>query len=164
MGQNRSTAAIGFFQRRPQPKYALLVIAGDNDNALAPRCCLWRRQRGLQWGPDRFAGRPECRGRRGGRGRNRTTQQSTGLSTKKTINNARWSGAGVGVALFLSCYCGALLSIGRAAESSWVALRPTEMTERSNNQPWGVVEKEGDDCGVVLLEVVCPENTTMNNC
>ena len=27
---------------------------------------------------------------------------------KKTINNARWPGAGVGVALFLSCYCGAL--------------------------------------------------------
>ena len=25
------------------------------------------------------------------------------------------------------------------------------MTERSNNQPWGVVEKKGDDCGVVLL-------------
>ena len=83
MGQNRSTAAIGFFQRRPQPKYALLVIAGDNDNALAPRCCLWRRQRGLQWGLDRFAGRPKCRGRRGGRGRNRTTQQSTGWNTKK---------------------------------------------------------------------------------
>ena len=44
----------------------------------------------------------------GGRGRNRTTQQSTGWNTKKTINNARWSGAGCCVALSLSCYCGAL--------------------------------------------------------
>ena len=39
-----------------------------------------------------------------------------------------------------------------------------ETIGRSNNQPGGMVEKEGDDCGVVLLEVVCPENTTMNNC
>ena len=26
-----------------------------------------------------------------------------------------------------------------------------ETIGRSNNQPWGVAEKEGDDCGVVLL-------------
>ena len=100
----------------------------------------------------------------GGRGRNQTTQQSTVLSMKKNdkqcqvVRGGRWR-----CSLPLLLLWGPLIDRpGSATVDDGV--EANETIGRSNNQPWGVVEKEGDDCGVVLLEVVCPENTTMNNC
>ena len=128
---------------------------GDNDHVVLPLVTMTRVARGL----DRFDGRPEIRGRRG---RNDPTINRMDYEKSKThcqvVRGRLWHCSRP----FLLLWAPLIDRPGNATIDDGV--EANETIRRSNNQPWGVVEKEGDDCGVVLLEVVCPENTTMNNC
>ena len=155
VGQKRLIVATPMLHRRPDPKDVLLVIAGGQcqckGKTLSPLATTPRTARG----PNRFAGRPEYRGRwGGGDGAESPNNQPAGIRRRK--NNTRlgdaWRRPARPLSLPLLLLRGPVIDqldrgiVDDGAEAN-------EIIGRSNNQLWGTAETEGDGCDVVLLEV-----------
>ena len=150
VGQKRFIAADPMLHRRPDPKDVLLVIASGQcqckGKALSPLATTPR----TAWGPSRFAGRPEYRGRRGGGdGAESPNNQPAGIQKNNTRLGDAWRRPARPLSLPLLLLRGPVIDqldrgiVDDGAEAN-------KIIGRSNNQLWGTAETEGDGCGVVL--------------
>ena len=155
MGQKRSTEANPFHHRRPQPKYALPGIAGGEDQCQDTTVCfLWRRRRELQRARiDSPAGRNVAEGRGGGPKDSTINwlEYEKSKTQWQVIRNRLWC---CSLSLLL-LWIPLINRLGSATVNDGVEANKT--IGQSNNQPRDMVEKEGDDCGVVLLGWSAPK-------